>query len=233
MDQFVVTLAAAGSALLLNTRDLSYELLPMNKGALAECRVLIANSGVKHSIAGGDYGLRRRELEAGQAALVRKFPHLCDLGDATLEQLAGCKEELSAESFRRCRHVITENARVRDAGKAMLAGDPERLGAIMTEAHASQRDDFECSVEEVDFLVSTAIGLSGCYGARLTGGGFGGCTVNLVSAKDAEVVAATLRDTYYERFHLNAEKYICEAVDGAIARNESPNRDSHQGVVSC
>jgi galactokinase len=233
MDQFVVTLAAAGSALLLNTRDLSYELLPMNKGALAECRVLIANSGVKHSIAGGDYGLRRRELEAGQAALVRKFPHLCDLGDATLEQLAGCKEELSAESFRRCRHVITENARVRDAGKAMLAGDPERLGAIMTEAHASQRDDFECSVEEVDFLVSTAIGLSGCYGARLTGGGFGGCTVNLVSAKDAEVVAATLQDTYDEQFHLNAEIYICEAVDGAVARNGSPNKDSHQGVVSC
>ena len=233
MDQFIATLAVGGSALLLNTRDLSYELLPMNKDALAECRVLVANSGVKHSIAGGDYGLRRRELEAGQAALVRKFPYLRDLGDATLEQLASCEQEMSAESFRRCRHVITENARVRDAGKAMLAGDPERLGAIMTEAHASQRDDFECSVEEVDFLVSTAIGLSGCYGARLTGGGFGGCTVNLVSAKDAEVVAATLRDTYYERFHLNAEKYICEAVDGAIARNESPNRDSHQGVVSC
>jgi galactokinase len=233
MDQFIVTLAVDGSALLLNTRDLNYKLLPMNKGALAECSVLIANSGVKHSIAGGDYGLRRRELEAGEAALVRKFPYLRDLGDATLEQLASCEQEISTKSFRRCRHVITENARVRDAGKAMLAGDPVRLGAIMTEAHASQRDDFECSVEEVDFLVSTAIGLSGCYGARLTGGGFGGCTVNLVSAKDVEVVAATLRDTYYERFHLNAEIYICEAVDGAVARNGSPNKDSHEEVVSC
>jgi len=137
MDQFIVTLAVGGSALLLNTRDLNYKLLPMNKGALAECRVLIANSGVKHSIAGGDYGLRRRELEAAQAALVRKFPCLRDLGDATLEQLASSEQEMSAKSLRRCRHVITENARVRDAGEAMLAGDPERLGAIMTEAHVT------------------------------------------------------------------------------------------------
>jgi galactokinase len=233
MDQFVVTLAAAGSALLLNTRDLRYELLPMSERALAECRVLIVNSGVRHSIAGGDYGLRRRELEAGQATLIRRFPYLRDLGDATLEQLADCEQEMPAESFRRCRHVISENGRVRHARRSMLAGDPERLGAVITESHISQRDDFECSVEEVDFLVSTAISLSGCFGARLTGGGFGGCTVNLVSAKDAEVVAARLQDEYYKRFHLNAEAYICEAVDGAMACIDSLNRHSHRGAVLC
>jgi galactokinase len=115
----------------------------------------------------------------------------------------------------------------------MLAGDPERLGAIMVEAHSSERDDFECSVEEIDFLVSTAIGIRGCYGARLTGGGFGGCTVNLVSANNAENIAATLQDEYYKRFRLDAETYICEAVDGAIARSRSPETDSTQGAVSC
>ncbi len=169
MDQFVVTAAIAEHALLLNTRDLTFELLPMNKGELAQCRIVIANSGVKHSIAAGDYGQRRREVEAGQSVLRQRFPELRDLGDATMDQLAACEQAMSEESFRRCRHIITENQRVREAREAMLAGDPLRLGKVMTAAHASERDDFECSIEEIDFLVEKAIALHGCYGARLTG----------------------------------------------------------------
>jgi galactokinase len=218
MDQFVVTAATAGYALLLNTRDLSYELLPMNKGALANCKVVVANSEVKHSISGGDYGLRRRELEAGQAVLVSRFSGLRDLGDATLEQLAVCERDMSPESFRRCRHIISENARVREARQAMLGGDPVRLGAVITAGHASERDDFECSVAEIDFLVDTAVKLKGCYGARLTGGGFGGCTVNLVNTPDVDAFTAALHDAYLERFGIETETYICEAVDGAVAR---------------
>jgi galactokinase len=221
MDQFVITAAIAGHALLLNTRDLSYENLPMNSGDLSKCKVVVANSGVKHSIAGGDYGLRRREVEAGQAVLLRKFPHLRDLGDATLDQLAACETGMPAESYRRCRHIISENARVREAKEAMLTGDPARLGKVMTAAHASERDDFECSVEEIDFLVDTALTLEGCYGARLTGGGFGGSTVNLVDTQAAESFAANLRSAYRQHFDLGAEVYICEAVDGAVARNRS------------
>ena len=197
----------------------------MNAGGLAECCVVIANSGVKHSIAGGDYGLRRRELEAGQTVLLAQFPALRDLGDATLGQLAQCEGAMSPESFRRCRHIISENGRVREAKEAMLAGDPERLGEVMTRAHASERDDFECSVEEVDFLVDTASHLHGCYGARLTGGGFGGCTVNLVKTVSAEAFSATLREAYSKQFGITAETYICEAVDGAVARNRSVQRE--------
>jgi galactokinase len=219
MDQFVVTAAKADHALLLNTRDLTFELLPMNKGNLAGCRVVVANSGVKHSIAGGDYGLRRREVEAGQAKLRERFSELRDLGDATLEQLATCEHELASESFRRCRHIISENQRVREAREAMLAGDPRRLGSAMTAAHASERDDFECSIEEIDFLVDTAIGLRGCYGARLTGGGFGGCTVNLVNTTDVDEFIAALTAAYRSRFSLELETYVCAAVDGALARN--------------
>jgi galactokinase len=226
MDQFVITNARAGHALLLNTRDLTFELLPMNAGGLAACCIVIANSGVKHSIAGGDYGLRRRELEAGQAVLLARFPALRDLGDATLEELATCEGAMPAESYRRCRHIISENGRVREAKEAMLAGDPVRLGAVMTLAHASERDDFECSVEEVDFLVDTAIGLDGCYGARLTGGGFGGCTVNLVKTADAEAFSATLRKAYRKQFGIEAETYICEAVDGAVARNSAARQEA-------
>jgi galactokinase len=100
----------------------------------------------------------------------------------------------------------------------MIAGNPKRLGAIMTEAHASERHDFECSCEEIDFLVSTAIELDGCFGARLTGGGFGGCTVNLVEATKAEAFANALKDAYRTRFQLDTETYLCEAADGAVAR---------------
>lgn len=219
MDQFVVTAAAKDHALLLNTRDLSFELLPMNQGGLANCRIVVANSGVKHSIAGGDYGIRRREVEAGQAKLRERFPDLRDLGDATLAQLAACEHELSPESLKRCRHIISENERVREAREAMLAGDPVRLGSVMTAAHASERDDFECSIEEIDFLVDTAVELRGCFGARLTGGGFGGSTVNLVNTEDVTDFIAGLRSAYRDRFSLDLETYVCEAVDGAIARN--------------
>jgi galactokinase len=219
MDQFVITAAAAGHALLLNTRELTFELLPMNHGALVQCCIVVANSGLRHSIASGDYGVRRREVEAGQATLREHFPQVRDLGDATLDQLASCERALSPESFRRCRHIITENQRVLEARDAMLVGDPITLGSIMTAAHASERDDFECSIDEIDFLVETAIQLHGCHGARLTGGGFGGCTVNLVESGHADEFASALRSAYRARFNLNLETYICNAVDGAIARD--------------
>jgi galactokinase len=218
MDQFVITAAAADRALLLNTRDLTFELLPMNQRALAQCCIVIANSGVRHSIASGDYGVRRREVEAGQARLRERF-QIRDLGDATLDQLLRCERELTPESFRRCRHIITENQRVLHARGAMLAGDPAGLGSIMTAAHASERDDFECSIDEIDFLVETAIQLRGCHGARLTGGGFGGCTVNLVESAQVDAFATALRSAYRAHLNLNLEIYICNAVDGAIARN--------------
>lgn len=101
----------------------------------------------------------------------------------------------------------------------MLVGDPVRLGSVMTAAHASERDDFECSIDEIDFLVDTAVGLRGCYGARLTGGGFGGCTVNLVNTAEVDDFIAALTSAYRERFSLELDTYVCAAVDGALARN--------------
>jgi len=218
MDQFVITAAKAGHALLLDTRTLTYEHIPMNHAELADTCIVVCNSMVRHSIAGGDYGLRRRELEAGQAILREAFPQLRDLGDATIAELERCEGAMSPESFKRCRHIVTENARVREAKQAMLAGDAKLLGTLMLKAHASERDDFECSVEEVDFLVETASNLPGCFGARLTGGGFGGCTVNLVAKSSSEAFAASLKAAYLERYKIDPDTYICEAVDGAVAR---------------
>ncbi len=214
MDQFVIVAARAGHALLLDTRTLAYEDLPMKKGGLGETQIVICNSMVKHSVATGEYGIRRRESEQGQAVLVNRFG-IRDLGDATLEQLEAVRPQISAAAFRRCRHIITENARVRAAKDAMNAGDPVAFGKLMLGSHISQRDDFQCSCDETDFLVETATALPGCFGARLTGGGFGGCTVNLVRRGDAEAFRSALKAAYQQKFHRTAETYLCEAADGA------------------
>lgn len=220
MDQFVVTAAIEGHALLLNTRDLSFEHLPMNSGALAECSVVVANSMVKHSIANGDYGTRRNELEVGQAAICQAYPQVRDLGDASMEQLEACRSAIPAESYLRCKHVITENARVREAAESMKRGDAAALGDAMNRSHASQRDDFQDSVAEIDFLAATAVTLYGCYGSRLTGGGFGGCTVNLVLTTAAESFQRDLASAYRKRYQIDAEIYRCTPSDGAVARLE-------------
>jgi galactokinase len=218
MDQFVITAAKAGHALLLNTRSLTYEHLPMNKGRLAETQIVVCNSMVKHSVATGEYGMRRRESEEGQAILVKKFG-VRDLGDTTLDQLEAAKSEMSDAAFRRCRHIISDNARVREAKLAMFAGDPIAFGKLMLAGHASERDDFECSCDEVDFLVETAATLPGCFGARLTGGGFGGCTVNLVERAHSDAFATALKAAYKQQLNITAETYLCDAVDGAWLRN--------------
>jgi galactokinase len=126
---------------------------------------------------------------------------------------------MSPESYRRCRHIISENDRVRHAKAAIGADDAELLGDLMTRSHASQRDDFACSCEEIDFLVDLALRQPGCFGARLTGGGFGGCTVNLVAADYAEAFVADVTRGYKDAFKTEAASYICQAAAGAVARN--------------
>jgi len=222
MDQFVITAAKAGHALLLNTRTLTYEHLPMNQGALAGTRIVVCNSMVKHSVASGEYGVRHRQVMEGQSALLADFPALHDLGDATLAQLEQARPHMSNESYLRCRHIISDNARVVAAKQAMFDGDPVAFGQLMLAGHASERDDFACSCVEVDFLVEAAAALPGCFGARLTGGGFGGCTVNLVAREHSEAFATALKSAYQHRFHIAAETYLCDAVDGAQLRNFAP-----------
>jgi galactokinase len=219
MDQFAVTAARAGHALLIHTRDLTFEHLPMNQGELAETQIVVCNSMVRHSVASGEYGVRRRELEAGQAILLQQFPQLRDLGDATLLQLESARALMPHESYLRCLHIISDNCRVLAAREAMFAGDPISLGRFMLAGHASERDNFQCSIPEIDFLVKTAASLPGCFGARLTGGGFGGCTVNLVAREHSESFASALKLAYQQRYNIAAETYLCDAVDGAYNRD--------------
>jgi galactokinase len=213
MDQFVVTGGVAHRVMLLDCRSLEYELLPLPE----QERVVICNSMVKHEVATGEYGDRRDEVEAGQAVLRRERPGIELLRDATLEDLEACRGKMSPESFARCRHIITENGRVMEARAALLAGDMERFGALMVEAHASMRDDFAASCEEVDRLVEIAMGRPGCFGARITGGGFGGCTVNVVSVEQTDQFVEAVRREYAAATGIDAQCFVCEPSDGAVA----------------
>lgn len=213
MDQFAVAGCVANRAMLLDCRSLRYELLPLPDAV----RVVICNSMVKHAVATGEYGDRSAEVETGQAVLRRERPGVELLRDATLEDLEACRDLMSAASFKRCRHIITENQRVVEAREALLQGDVERFGALMVAAHVSVRDDFAASCEEVDVLVAIAMRQAECFGARITGGGFGGCTVNVVRADAAEKFVATLLGEYAATTGIEADCFVCAPSDGAFA----------------
>jgi galactokinase len=212
MDQFVVAGAMAHRAMLLDCRSLEFELLPLPE----EVRVVVCNSMVKHVVATGEYGNRSDEVEAGQAVL-REGLGIDLLRDATLADLEVCKGEMTGTSFARCRHILTENERVLAAREALLTGNVAEFGRLMVEAHASMRDDFAASCVEVDTLVEIAAKQAECFGARITGGGFGGCTVNVVRADSAEHFVATLKREYAVKTGITAECFVCAPEDGALA----------------
>jgi galactokinase len=213
MDQFVVAGGVAHWAMLIDCRSLEHELLPLPP----QVRVVICNSMVKHQVATGEYGDRRDEVEAGQSVLRKERPGIELLRDATLVDLEACRDKMTAASFARCRHIITENGRVMEARAALLQGDVVRFGELMVQAHASMRDDFAASCAEIDMLVEIAMRRDGCFGARITGGGFGGCTVNVVSADKAEGFVETVRREYDARTGIATQCFISEPSDGALA----------------
>ena len=211
MDQFIACCGAENHALLLDCRSLEYRLAPIP----SHLSLVIANSMVKHSHAGGEYNTRRSEVEEGTALLRRHRPEIRLLRDATPDDLVRWGREMRPDVLKRCRHIITENIRTVAAADALESGDLKTLGRLMYEAHASYRDDFEASCPECDVLVDLAGKEPGCIGARLTGGGFGGCTVNLVENSQAGTFSGHLREGYREATGIEADIYLCHASAGA------------------
>jgi galactokinase len=210
MDQFVACCGAADHALLLDCRSLAFRLTPIRQ----DLTLVISNTMVKHSHASGEYNARRNQVEEGTEILRRHRPEIQKLRDATLEDLKKWGHEMSSSVLRRTRHVVTENARTLAAADALESGDLKTLGRLMYEAHASYRDDFEASCPEADVLVELASKEESCIGARLTGGGFGGCTVNLVWTAGAQQFADNLRQGYLNATGIEADIYLCHASAG-------------------
>jgi len=189
MDQMAVSLADTGSALFLDMQSLEFRRVPLP----ANADLVVIHSGVSHAISGGDYNARRAECEA--AARQLGVAQLRDLTPADWPRVA----ELSEPLNRRARHVVTEDARVLMAVTALETGDVSQLGRLFAESHASMRDDFEVSVPEVDLLVDIAQHESQVFGARLTGGGFGGSVVVLAQAGSGREVAERVAAEYARR----------------------------------
>jgi galactokinase len=211
MDQFVSCCGAQDHAVMIDCRSLQYTLAPIPP----DVRIVICNSMVKHSVAGGEYNTRRAEIEEGTQILRRHKPEIQALRDASVEDLEHWGSEMPDNVRRRCRHVISEDNRVLAAVEAFRAGDLARFGQLMREAHISLRDDFEASCKEIDILVDLANQQRGCFGARLTGGGFGGCTVNLVAAENAEAFTDAMRNGYKHATSIDADIYTTRASAGA------------------
>jgi galactokinase len=213
MDQFISTFGRAGHAMMLDCRTLEYSWFPLP----ADVRVAVCNSGVKRELAAGEYNRRREACETGVTLLKTYLPEIRALRDVSPEELNRYQNKLPEVVYRRCRHVTTEDRRVEAAASALLAGDVKSFGELMYQSHASLRDDYEVSCAELDILVEAARTVKGVLGARMMGGGFGGCTVNLVTADAVDDFQKTVAECYRQKTGKTPAIHICTIAEGAGA----------------
>uniref|UniRef100_A0A914WKM6 Galactokinase n=1 Tax=Plectus sambesii TaxID=2011161 RepID=A0A914WKM6_9BILA len=202
MDQFIVTLAQNEHALKIDCRSLTYQSVPLRDPRAV---VLVINSNVKHNLTGSEYPERRRMVEEAAKTLGQ-----ASLRDVSLQDLNDQKSRLDEVAYQRARHVVSEIERTDQAAAALLSNDLAFFGELMKQSHQSLRDDFKVSCAEVDELVELANDSPGVYGSRMTGGGFGGCTVTLVQADAVDGLEAKIKEAYSGK----ATFYRCTAVGG-------------------
>jgi galactokinase len=211
MDQYIACCGVAGHALLIDCRSLASR----HVAIAPNLRLLVANSGVRHQHAGGEYNLRREACEEGVRLLSRYLGPIQALRDVTPQQLESKRRKLPELIYRRCRHIVTENARVLEAERALETGDFVACGRAMNASHLSMRDDFEITCPEVDMLAGLAQHVKGVYGSRMTGGGFGGCTISLLEEWAIDKASQMLTDGYRIAMGRDVDIYVCTPSDGA------------------
>ena len=211
MDQFISVHGKRSHALRLDCRTLEFRQLPIP----ADVRLVICNTLVRHSVAAGEYNKRRAQCETAARFFAECVPGaraLRDVSPADFEKFGG---QLPEVIRKRCRHILSENSRVLQAAEALQSGDLHLFGLLMGSSHASLRDDFEVSCEELDLMVRLAQQNEGVYGARMTGGGFGGCTINLVQEDNVEAFQTNVAAGYESATGRAPEIYVSPAADGA------------------
>lgn len=212
MDQTVACFGQTGRAILIDCRTLETTAVPLDSSRV---RIVVANTMAKHALVSSEYN-RRREECAEAVRLIRKTRHnVRTLRDVSWDEIEKESADWPDKIRRRARHVTTEIARVRDAVAALYRADYAKVGELMAASHESLDKDFAVSCEELNLMAGLAQQIPGCFGARMTGGGFGGCTVNLVEAKSAVSFADDLQKAYKKETGVRAEIYITEPSDGA------------------
>jgi galactokinase len=212
MDQYIASLGRAGHALLIDCRSLESNLIPMN---LEDVAVVVCDTRVKHALASSEYNLRREQCNQGVAILREVLPHIKSLRDVSTAEFEPHQDRLPELIRNRCRHVVTENARTLAAAEALKAGDLKTMGGLMYESHKSLDRDYEVSSPELNLLVEIASSLDGVIGSRMTGGGFGGCTVNLIERDRIETFSDVVSRKYESGTGKAPLVYVFEAGDGA------------------
>ena len=212
MDQFISALGRRDHALFLDCRDLTYRHVPLR----ADVKIVVCNSGVKRALAQSEYEVRLKQCRESVTKIAATGRAVKSLRDVRLSDLQAARSNLDNLLWRRAHHVVSENARVLEAVRVLESGDLERFGELMNASHESLRDDYEVSCKELDTLVELARQQPGVMGARMTGAGFGGCTVNLVRAAAAEGFAEAVAAGYKKALGLKSETYVCQASDGAL-----------------
>ncbi|GAB2463160.1 galactokinase [Hymenobacter qilianensis] len=211
MDQFASLFGRAGHVVRLDCRSLDYEYFPFDTTTY---RLILCNSGVKHALASSEYNTRRQECEQGVALIKQYYPTVHSLRDITLTQLKEHQTELGDVLYRRCSYVVEENLRVEAACLHLLGGNFQAFGQEMYGSHAGLRDKYEVSCRELDVLVELARPLPGVLGARMMGGGFGGCTINLVETDKVDAFVESMTAGYQRELNLTLETYRATIVSG-------------------
>jgi galactokinase len=211
MDQLAASLGRVGHALLIDCRSMEVQAIPVPEGV----SLVVCDSGVPRRLAGSAYNERRAQCEEGVRLLRRRLPRVESLRDVRLDEFERWKGELPETVGRRCEHVILENERVRAVVGALRSGALKEIGPLFAESQASLRDLYEVSSPELDALVEAASGIDGVVGTRLTGAGFGGCTVNLVGTEAVEAFRRTVASRYAQRTGRRLTTYAVETAVGA------------------
>ena len=211
MDQFASAMGKEGNAIFLDTNSMEFEYAPLN---LAGMKLMVTNTNKKHSLVDSEYNLRREQCGRALADLQKKLD-VKTLGDLSIEEYEANKSLIEDEVCRRrAKHAVYENQRTIEAVAALKAGDVEHFGKLMNESHVSLRDDYETSCKEADILAEEAWKIPGVLGSRITGGGFGGCTVSIVKDEAVEEFQKKLGEVYLEKVGYPASFYTLEIGGG-------------------
>lgn len=218
MDQFSSMMGAEGKAFVLDCRSLSYHYFPVD---LKEYSIVLCDTMVKHSLADSAYNKRREECEQGVSILRKYYPEVHGLRDVTVKMIDDHRSEFPDKVYDRCTYIVAENRRVLDAAEDLKKGDMKAFGKKMYTTHDGLSELYEVSCPELDFLVNEARKLDFVAGARMMGGGFGGCTINLVAKAKVESFISTLRDAYLKNFNHEMNAYVVAVKNGTSILNVS------------
>jgi len=211
MDQFASAFGKEDRIIRLDCKTLDYEYFPL---MIPEYQILLCNSKVKHSLAESSYNERREECEAGVKIIKESYPEVTSLRDVTITMLASCKDQFSDIVYKRCSYVIEENQRVLQAGQFLEKDNLPEIGRLLFDSHKGLSEKYEVSCKELDFLVDQVKEDTDVLGSRMMGGGFGGCTINIVKKSKKSELIESLKSKYYEKFQIELECYDVTLVNG-------------------